>query len=185
MGIHIFEKDEWDRIRCGTIGTPDFMCIDKERDERLLNFMLHRAAEPVAKRGMLRHRLKEMPEPMVNIDYPEDERYPEYIVLSEQVVQEDDTEVLKAAALNSSDWNMAAFAFCRLTGYSWPPDECDAYSYRTYECGLKADMTRGDIEAFCHEMIERNGRFADEARAWLRELPNIRDEMLDGRRTIR
>lgn len=163
MGLHIFKDNNWERIRCGTIGTPDFMRIDKEKDEKLLNFMLHRATEPVVKRGMQRHRITKMPEPMVNIDYPEDERYPEYMVLSEQVVQEDDTEVLKAAALNGSDWAMAAFAFCRLTGYSWPPDECDAYSYRTYSYGLKPDMSADDVKNYCLEMIEKNGPFAKEA----------------------
>ena len=81
-----------------------------------------------------KYGLDEMPAPRQNIDDLNDPYYEEYLVLQEQVGLEDDCDVLKEAALHSADYDMAAFAFCRLTGYSFPPSDCDAHSYRTYSC---------------------------------------------------
>ena len=89
---------------------------------------------------------------------------------------EDDPTVLKEAAMDSSDRDAAAFAFCRLTGYSRAPDACDAYSYRTYACGLMKEMDREGILGFCREMIRREGPFAKEAQEWADRLREISDE---------
>jgi hypothetical protein len=86
------------------------------------------------------------PEPRTNTDDPEDAFFWEYAVLREQVVREEDRDVLEAA-LHDPDRRVAAFAFCRLTGYSFPPDECDAYSYRTFSCDILPGMTAAYREA--------------------------------------
>ena len=63
---------------------------------------------------------------------------------------------------------LAAFAFCRLTGYRFPASDCDAYSYRTFDCGIMFGMTTEDIRKFFQMMIEKKGRFADVAEECLR-----------------
>jgi len=93
-------------------------------------------------------------------------------------MREDDWWVLKAAALEAPNGMMRRFAFCRLTGYSWPGDECDAYSYRTYDCGLKSVVSREDIEDFCCELAASEGQFAVEAAEWLEKLPTFSDDVL-------
>ncbi len=59
---------------------------------------------------------------------------------------EEDRDVL-TASLHDSDHSVAAFAFCRLTGYSFTPDECDAYSYRTFSCDILPGTTADYREA--------------------------------------
>ena len=113
---------------------------------------------------MRQYGIAEMPEEPVNIDDPEDEIYHTYFVLREQVEREDDAEVLKTVAFRKQRDSLGRFAFCCLTGYSWPPSECDAYSYRTYECERCIGMTDEDVRAFCTEMIQCGGPFADEAK---------------------
>ena len=102
-----------------------------------------------------------------NIDDPNDAHYEVYFVLQEQVAREEDADVLKDAALNNSDYDMAAFAFCRLTGYSFPSSECDAYSYRTFSCDIMPGMTEESIREFCMEVIEKGDRFKEAAQKYL------------------
>lgn len=86
------------------------------------------------------------PEPQINTDDPDDDLFWEYAVLREQVIREEDRDVLEAA-LHDHDHSVAAFALCRLTGYSFTPDECDAYSYRTFSCDILPGMTAAYREA--------------------------------------
>ena len=114
--------------------------------------------------------ISELPERMVNCDDPSDELYEEYLVLREQVAREPDAGVLKEAAYEAPT-QMARFAFCYLTKYSYPSLWNDAYSYRTYECGWKDGMTTEDVIEFCREMIKVEGPFVREAREILADPP--------------
>ena len=114
--------------------------------------------------------ISELPERMVNCDDPSDELYEEYLVLREQVAREPDAEVLKEAAYEAPT-QMARFAFCYLTKYSYSSPRNDAYSYRTYECGWKDGMTTEDVIEFCREMIKVEGPFVREAREILADPP--------------
>ena len=179
MGIKIYRDNNWYKAECGCISRSDIMGLDRNEDWRLIDFLILHAREPLTKMLMRKYRIEEMPEETINVDDPEDEIYRTYFVLREQAAREEDYSVLKKAAFGSRRESMSRFAFCRLTGFSWPPSECDAYSYRTYWCGLKSDVLREDIEDLCHKMIEEDGPFADEAREWLARLPEISDEALD------
>ena len=114
--------------------------------------------------------ISELPERMVNCDDPSDELYEEYLVLRDQVAREPDAEVLKEAAYEAPT-QMARFAFCYLTKYSYSSPRNDAYSYRTYECGWKDGMTTEDVIEFCREMIKVEGPFVREAREILADPP--------------
>ena len=114
--------------------------------------------------------ISELPERMVNCDDPSDELYEEYLVLREQVAREPDAEFLKEAAYEAPT-QMARFAFCYLTKYSYSSPRNDAYSYRTYECGWKDGMTTEDVIEFCREMIKVEGPFVREAREILADPP--------------
>ena len=172
MGIKIFRDDNWNNIKNGVIFRRDIRGLDGEKDRELIRYLLLRA--PLRRgRSMLRYAgkkygMNEMPEPRRNIDDPDDARYEAYFVLREQVGREEDPEILKEAAFHSSDHDMAAFAFCRLTGYSFSPDDCDAYSYRTFSCGVMPGMTEEDIQEFYRVMIEKEGPFKDAAEECLR-----------------
>ena len=140
MGIKIFRDDNWNRIKGGIISRKDIMHLDAEKDRELISYLIAHA--PESSRGSMmeyaaeKYGIDELPEPQKNIDDLNDPYYEEYFVLQEQVIREDDADVQKEVALHSSDYDMAAFAFCRLTGYRFPPSECDAYSYRTFDCGI-------------------------------------------------
>ena len=138
MGIKLFRNDNWDRIRNG------------DKDRELIGYMIAHAPEP-RRRSMMQYAVGKygmdgFPKPRINTDDSEDTFFWEYAVLREQVVREEDREVLEAA-LHDPDRSVAAFAFCRLTGYSFPPDECDAYSYRTFSCDILPGMTDAYREA--------------------------------------
>ena len=124
MGIKIFRDDNWHRITNGIISRKDIMHLNREKDKVLIRYLIAHATEPcrssMMKYAAEKYSLDEMPEPPENIDDPNDAHYEVYFVLQEQVAREEDADVLKDAALNNSDYDMAAFAFCRLTGYSFP-----------------------------------------------------------------
>ncbi len=176
MGIDIFRKENWSRWRSGPFQTADFR-LDAEKDRLLLGHILVHCTEPQRKRLMMKYRMKEIPAPPVNIDDAHDADYAPYMLLREQVMREDDYWTLKAA-LEAPDAMMRRFAFCRLTGYGWPPDACDAYSYQTYDCGLKRQVSREDIEDLCRELIAEKSRFARRAKEWLEKLPTYSDDDL-------
>ena len=180
MGIRIFKRDNWSRWEDGFFGYGDFRKLDPEKDRLLLAYMLSRCDEGKRTRVTEKLGITEVPALPVNVDDEDDERYAPYLVMQEQVMREEDYWTLREAAFEAPG-PMRRFAFCRLTGYSWPPDECDAYSYRTYSCGLKSGLTREDIECFCREMIDNRGPFAAEAGEWLKKLPGVSDEELAAR----
>ena len=173
MGVKIFRDDNWNRIKSGVISRKDIMHLDAAKDRFLIGYLIAHAPEPcrrsVIKYAAEKYGMDELPESLKNIDDPNDPYYEEYAVLQEQVVLEDDADVLKEAALHSSNYDMAAFAFCRLTGYSFPPSECDAYSYRTFDCGIMPGTTAEDVREFCRRVIEERGRFANVAEECLRD----------------
>ena len=165
MGVKIFRDDNWNRIKSGIISRKDIMHLNRENDKVLIGYLIAHATEPcrqsMMKYAAEKYGLYDFPEQQKNIDDPNDPYYEEYFVLQEQVIREDDADVLKEVALHSSDYDMAAFAFCRLTGYRFPPSECDAYSYRTFDCGVLPGMTAEDIREFCRKVIEERGKFAN------------------------
>ena len=171
MGIKIFRDDNWHRITNGIISRKDIMHLDGEKDRELIRFLTAHAPEPcrssMMKYAAEKYGLDEMPAPRQNIDDLNDPYYEEYLVLQEQVGLEDDCDVLKEAALHSADYDMAAFAFCRLTGYSFPPGDCDAYSYRTFSCDIMSGMTEESIREFCLEVLEKGDRFKEAATKYL------------------
>ena len=172
MGVKVFRKDNWARIRNGVISRKDLMNLDEEKDRELIGYLAAHAPEPLC-RDMLKYasekyKTNEMPGPCRNTDDADDPYYEEYFVLLEQVGREEDQDVLTDAALHSPDHDLAAFAFCRLTGYSFPASDCDAYSYRTFRCGILPGMTEEDIREFCQRMIREGGLFKDAAEVCLR-----------------
>ena len=172
MGIKIFRDNNWNRIRNGIISRKDIMDLDNERDSELIRYLIAHAPEPcrssMMKYAVEEYGMEDLPKPQKNIDDLNDPYYEEYLVLHEQVVREDDAEELKEAALHSPNYDMAAFAFCRITGYSFPASDCDAYSYRTFSCGTLPGMTTEDIREFCRVMIEEGGPLKDVAKECLR-----------------
>ena len=171
MGVKIFRSDNCNRIKNGNILRRDIMGLHPNRDKELIRYLIAHAPEAsrssMMKYAAEKYGLDEMPEPLENIDDPNDARYEDYVVLREQVVREEDADVLKDAALYNSDYDMAAFAFCRLTGYRFPSSECDAYSYRTFSCNTLPEMTEESIREFCLEVIEKGGRFKEAATKYL------------------
>lgn len=172
MGVKVYRDDNWHRITNGVISRKDIMYLDGEKDRELIGYLIAHAPEP-CRSSMMEYAakkcgMKEAPKLLININDPEDTFFWEYAVLCEQVKREDDREVLRSAALNCSDYGAAAFAFCRLTGYRFPPSDCDAYSYRTFDCGIMPGMTAEDIREFCRMMIKERGRFANVAEECLR-----------------
>ena len=167
MGVKIFRDDNWNRIRNGIISRRDIMRLDKEKDRELIGYLFFHAPE-TSRMSMMQYAsdhygVNEEPEPLKNTDDPRDAFFWEYAVLREQIMQEKDREVLKAAALHSSDYAAALFAFCRITGYALHPEKCDAYSYRTYECGILPDTTDADITDICQNIIKERGLLKDVA----------------------
>ena len=173
MGVKIFRDDNWNRIKSGIISRKDIMHLNREKDKVLIGYLISHATEPCRQSMMKfaaeKYSLYDFPEQQKNIDDPNDPYYEEYLVLQEQVIREDDADVLKEAAFHSSNYDMAAFAFCRLTGCSFPPSECDAYSYRTFDCGIMPRTTAEDVREFCRRVIEERGRFANVAEERLRD----------------
>ncbi len=173
MGVKIFRNDNWHRITSGVISRRDIMHLDGEKDRVLIGYLIAHAPEPdrgpMLRYAAERYGMDELPEPQKNIDDPNDPYYEEYYVLREQVVREDDADALKEDALHGSDHDMAVFAFCRLTGYSFPPSDCDAYSYRTFRCEILPGMTAEDIREFCRVMIAEQGPLKEAAEECLRD----------------
>ena len=151
--------------------------LDKDKDKLLLTYLAVYGKNSLQRYAMRRLGVKEIPELPVNPDDQYDEQYAPYLVLREQVMRESDYWVLKKAAFHAPK-PMSKFAFCRLTGCSWISDGDYAYSYRTYRCGLKRDVSREDIEDLCREMISKKGPFQRNAARWLERLADISDEEL-------
>ena len=175
--MDIFREENWGKWEAGEFSFYEFRRLDEVKDRWLITWIAFHGRERIRK--IVRERMggPESLEEPVNIDDESDDQYFHYLVLREQVERESDYWVLKRAAFHAPK-PMSRFAFCRLTGCSWPPDPCDAYSYRTYSCGLKRDVTREDIEDLCREMIDQKGPFQKNAQRWLNELSGISDAEL-------
>lgn len=180
MGAKIFRDDSWSRIRAGIVSGPDILHLDPEKDRHLVSWILLHMEEEKRERAMKKCHIPKLFPKQVNTDDPEDTLYPLYFILLEQVMREEDKNVLKEAAFRNGRDSIGRFAFCRLTGYSYPPDLCDACSYRTYECGQADGMTGEEVEAFCREMIEKKGPFAGEAQEVLRQIAGRPDREENG-----
>ena len=158
-----WEEEPWPSVQ-------EIRNLDLKEDRCYLEYMVQYARGSHLNRLMKKLGISELPEKTRNLEDPSDRDYEEYFVLEEQVAREPDAEILKEAAYEAST-QMAKFAFCRLTKYSYPSPWNDAYSYRTYECGWKEGMTTEDVIEFCREMITVQGPFAREAEEILADPP--------------
>lgn len=165
--------EEKDFSRLSTI----LLALIKDKDKQLLTYLAVYGTNNVKTYAMRKLGVSEVPALPVNPDDPEDDGYAPYLVLREQVMRESDYWVLKNAAFHAPK-PMSRFAFCRLTGCNWIPEDEQAYSYRDYSCGLKCDVSREDIEDLCREMIKEKGPFQRNAARWLKQLADISDEQL-------
>ncbi|MBQ9545565.1 MAG: hypothetical protein IJV00_10615 [Clostridia bacterium] len=167
MGVKIFRDSNWDRIRNGVISRRDLAGLEADKDGELIGYLIAHAPatcrESMQRYAAKKFGISEAPKPSKNTDDPNDKFYEEYFVLREQVGLEDDFETLKKAALDSPDRNIAAFAFCRLTGYRFSPGDNDAYSYRTFACVVLPGIKKEDVREFCRIIVLRGGPFKDEA----------------------
>ena len=175
----IFQKENWHRWKNGLSNPDRIRRLDPEKDCMLLAFSMEGLNDHRRQLLMRRMGIANLPGLPVNIDDKDDGYYAPYLLLRERVYREEDRDVLERAAYCAPDYQMRCFAFCRLTGYAWVPPECDAYSYRTYRCGLLRSMSREDILCFCHGMIESDGPFAGEAGEWLEKLFFMSDAELE------
>ena len=182
--MDIFREENWEKWERGDCFPANLVRLDSEKDRMLLMWLAVHGRDRIRKYARHKLGISGDPEVPVNIDDDRDDQYFPYLVLKEQVMRESDYWVLKEAAFHAPK-PMARFAFCRLTGCSWIPPECGAYSYRTYSCGLKRNVTREEIEDLCREMIERQGPFPLNAQRWLKELLGITDEELTAKASAR
>ena len=175
MGIEIYKKEHWGRWEDGPFALSDFTRLDPEKDRLLLGYMLRRYRG--SSLHVLFHRLELDGVPAPPEGGEGDAEFERYGVLREQVMREDDYWTIKAA-LEAPNAMMRRFAFCRLTGFSWPEYHFGGHDWETYACGLKTQVSREDIEDLCRELVYENSRFARRAAAWLERLPTIADDTL-------
>ena len=176
----IFHPDNWNDWDTPFPNMLEIRKLDPEEDKHYLEYIVQHAHGSRQKLLMRKLGFSELPERRVNPRDPEDDQYEEYLALREQVAREPDAEILKEAAYEAPT-QMARFAFCRLTKYSYPAPRYYAYSYCTYDCGWKEGMTTEDVIDFCREMIAVEGPFAEEARECLADPPRDHNDS-DGNR---
>ena len=176
----IFHPDNWNDWDTPFPNMLEIRKLDPEEDKHYLEYIVQHAHGSRQKMLMRKLGFSELPERRVNPRDPEDDQYEEYLALREQVAREPDAEILKEAAYEAPT-QMARFAFCRLTKYSYPAPRYYAYSYCTYDCGWKEGMTTEDVIDFCREMIAVEGPFAEEARECLADPPRDHNDS-DGNR---
>ena len=169
MGVKIFRNGNWERLLAGVVSGADFRELDPEKDCELLGYLLRRASQRYSDRVMEKYGIADIPEKPVNIDAPNDAEYEPYFVLLEQVKREEEKSVLREATFSKERTDQAKFAFCRLTGYRYCPSACDAYSYRTFDCGRMEGITDEEAKTFCQDMIDKKGPFCKEAEELLRD----------------
>ena len=178
----IFHPDKWNDWDTPFPDVQEVKKLDPAEDKYYLEYIVQHAYGPRQKTLMRKLGFSELPERRVNPDIPEDDQYEEYYILREQVAREPDAEVLKEAAYEAPT-QMARFAFCRLTKYSYPVPWERALCYRTYKCGWKEGMTTEDVIDFCREMIAVEGPFAEEAKECLADPPGDHNDS-DGNRMV-
>ncbi len=178
----IFHPDKWNDWDDPLPDVQEIRKLDPVEDKYYLEYIVQHAYG--SRQNMLMKKLgfSEIPERRVNPREPEDDQYEEYYVLREQVAREPDAEILKEAAYEAPT-QMARFAFCYLTKYSYPAPWEYAFSYRTYKCGWKEGMTTEDVIDFCREMIAVEGPFAEEAKECLADPPGDHNDS-DGNRMV-
>ena len=175
VGYNVF-NDDWDRLESGELYLSDCTGLDRNLDRQLIEYIAIHGQGWWLPKFRRRYRITETFPDTADKDDPGGYQRT-YRMIKEQAARENDRETLKKAAFRNDENGIARFAFCRLTGYSWGDRGAD--DIRTYWCGLKSDMLREDIEAFCREMLEKEGPFACEAKEWLAKLKEIPDETLD------
>ena len=169
----IFHPDnyyDWEYPWLSSQGMREIRKLDPVEDRHYLDYIILHAPARQRDRLMKSLGISELPERIVNCDDPSGELYEEYVVFTEQVAREPDAEVLKEAAYEAPT-QMARFAFCYLTNYSYPRPWVFAYGCCTCKCGWKEGMTTEDVIEFCREMIEVQGPFAREAKEILADPP--------------
>ena len=176
----IFHPDNWNDWDTPFPNVQEIKKLDPAEDKNYLEYLIQHAYGSRQKTLLKKLGLSELPERRVNPEIPEDDQYEEYFVLREQVAREPDAEILKEAAYEAPT-QMARFAFCYLTKYSYPSPWEYAFSYRTYKCGWKEGMTTEDVIDFCREMIAVEGPFAEEAKECLADPPKDHNDS-DGNR---
>ena len=141
----IFHPDNWNDWDTPLPNVLEIRKLDPEEDKYYLEYIVQHAYGSRQKMLMKKLGFSELPERRVNPRDPEDDQYEEYFVLREQVSREPDAEILKEAAYEAPT-QMARFAFCRLTKYSYPAPWYYAYSYCTYDCGPEEKVYRGHLK---------------------------------------
>ena len=167
----IFHPDKWNDWDTPFPDVQEVKKLDPAEDKYYLEYIVQHAYGPRQKTLMRKLGFSELPERRVNPDIPEDDQYEEYYILREQVAREPDAEVLKEAAYEAPT-QMARFAFCRLTKYSYPAPWERALCYRTYKCGWKEGMTTEDVIDFCREMMDVEGPLSAEANGGVAYCPH-------------
>ena len=148
----------------------DIRELDPVEDRHYLEYLLLHPRFRFRNRLMKKLGISELPEKKIDYEDLSDDSYEVYSILREQVAREPDAEVLKEAVYEAPS-QMARFAFCYLTKYSYPAPWQYDYRYLTYECGWKEGMTTEDVVEFCQEMITVRGPFFREAGEILADPP--------------
>ena len=97
---------------------------------------------------------------------------PDYWISYGKFENENDIEYLKNLAFKSRSMD-AMFAFCRLTGFAFPPPVNDYFSHRTFETGIAEGLTLSDRIAHCQMMIDEVGPFYQEASDYINKIPRF------------
>ncbi len=97
---------------------------------------------------------------------------PDYWISFGKFENENDTEYLMKTALKTRSMD-AMFAFCRLTGFSFPPPANDYFSHRTFDTGIAEGLTFADRIRFCQMMIDEVGPFYAEASDYIMKIPRF------------
>ena len=110
--------------------SPEVLKLDPKEDRRLLEAIARYGQGTLKKAALKRLGIKESSEEET-ADGFRDELY---FILQEQIQRVRSISVLKEA-IRSGSLMHALFAFCRLSGCSFPSLDNDALSHRTYACG--------------------------------------------------
>ena len=110
--------------------SAEVLRLSFEEDRLLLETLARHGRGTLAKAALRRLGIESNDE----ISPAEEAKDEMYFLLGEQVKRVDSMEVLKDCAMHGS-YMHALFAFCRLTGGSFPAPDNDSLSHRTYDCG--------------------------------------------------
>ncbi len=153
MGKREITRQDWE-----TLSSYSVLHADPEKDRLFLNYYVYRKGSGRAYEYALK-LLGGEPDQWFLED-------PDYWTEYGKVECENDTVLLTKLAYRGRDV-AGCFAFCRMTGYSFPPPAIDRFSHRTYSCDRVESMTLDLVEVFCQDMVEQRGPFANEAKEML------------------